>query len=201
MEDLPETPFVKKVLEQHDRRRAAVVVPNHVRDFGGFDRFDHHLRLSRVASQRFLAHHNLAREGGGDGDLGMRVIRAGDVDKVNVFALDQLTPIRLDRLVTPVVREGLRAIGIARADSLQRRLNGKIKETSGLQKRVRMSASHETIADQTDIQLFFCHNLLSINSLPSIVLGARKSFIQADTISLRIQAHPSSFYSLESFLL
>ncbi len=59
---------------------------------------------------------------GGDGDLGVGVVGAGDVDQVDVLALDQLAPVGLDRFVAPVIGESLGRVGVARADRLQHRL-------------------------------------------------------------------------------
>ena len=84
-----EPPLVHERLDQRDGRHAAVVVPDHVRHAGRLDGVDHALRFVAVASERLLAQHHLACARGGDRNLGMRVVRAGDVDEVDVGPLDE----------------------------------------------------------------------------------------------------------------
>ena len=81
-----------------------------------------------VAAQRLLAHHHLAGLGGGDGDLGVRVVRARDIDEVDLGRLDHFAPVGLGGFVPPFRGEALRAVGIARADGFQDRLVREVEE-------------------------------------------------------------------------
>ena len=130
VEDPPQSTFVDQLLGHRDRRNAAIVVPDGVEDTGLFDRIDHRLTLCGVQCQRFLAKNHLARFRGGDRDLGVEVVGCADVDRVNVIALDQFAPIRFDRLVLPLVGEGLNLLGISTTDRLQTRVDASARERS-----------------------------------------------------------------------
>ncbi len=41
------------------------------------------------------------------GNLGVRVVGAGDIDQIDIVALNQCAPIGFDRLVAPVLGESL----------------------------------------------------------------------------------------------
>ena len=122
MEDASELPLVDELLDHRDGRDAAVVVPDRVRHAGLLDRGGHRLRFLRGPPERLLAHHHLAGLRRRDGDVVMRVVRAGDVDDVDVLAADQLAPVRGVRLVAPVGGELLDALFVARRHRLQHRL-------------------------------------------------------------------------------
>ena len=110
VEDAAEAAFVDQMLEQHHGRHAAVVVPDHVGDFGGFHRLRHRGGFRRIAPERLFAQHHFAGLRGGDGDFRVRVVGAGDVDQVDVLAVHQLAPVGFDRLISPVFGEGFRAL-------------------------------------------------------------------------------------------
>ena len=93
------------LLDQRDRRHAAVIVPDHVGDAGLLDRLDHRLAFGLGAGQRLFAEHHLAGLGGGDGDLGVEVVGHADVDGVDILALDQRAPVGLDALIAPLLGE------------------------------------------------------------------------------------------------
>src|SRR5262249_54346487 len=86
----------------------------------------------------------------------VRVVRARDVDDVDVLPGDQVAPVGGVRLVSPVLGEFLHALFVPRRDRLQHRLARQVEEPRRLQERIRMRASHEPVADQTDIQGFHC---------------------------------------------
>ena len=152
VEDAPELPLIEETLEQDHRRHAPVVVPDRVRDTRGLDGRDHRRGLDGSAAERLLAHHHLAGLGGRDGDVVMRVVGARDVDEVDVLPLDQLAPVGFDRLVAPVGRERLGAVGVARAERLEYRLERKVEIAWRLQKRVRVRAPHEAVAYKADVE-------------------------------------------------
>ena len=80
MKDAPKAAFVKQVLEQHHGRHAAIVVPDHVGDVGGFHGIRHGTRLRSITPERLFAQNHLAGSGGSDGYFRMRVVGAGNVD-------------------------------------------------------------------------------------------------------------------------
>ena len=157
VENAAETPLVQEKLEQHDRRHAAVVIPDHVRDPGGIHRGDHRLRLRRVAAERFVAEHDLAGLRRGNGDFGVRIVRAGDVDDIDILSADKGAPVRFHRLISPVLREGMGALGVARADGLEYRPVGQVEKAGRLEECVGMSPPHESAAYQAYIEVRFRH--------------------------------------------
>ena len=108
VEDLAEPALVDELLGQRDGRHAAVVVPDHVRHAGLLDRRRPSSPPRPRSASGFSHRTILPACGRGDGDLGVRVVGRGDVDQVDVLALDELAPVGLDRLVAPVLGERLR---------------------------------------------------------------------------------------------
>ena len=115
----PSRPSSIICLGKRERRHAPVVVPDHVGDAGALHRVDHALRLGKVAAERLLARDHLAGLCRGDGDFGMRVVGAGDVDQVDVVALDQSAPVGLMRVKPPLGGEVAALVFVARADGDQ----------------------------------------------------------------------------------
>ena len=122
VKDSSEPSLVDQLLGERHGGDAAVIVPDHVRNFRRLDGGDHLHRFSGVAAERLLAHHHLAGRGGGDRDLGVGVVGAGDVDEVDVLARHQLAPVRFEGLIAPILGEGFNACRVARANRLQDRL-------------------------------------------------------------------------------
>ena len=106
MENPAQPALVDHVLGQCHRRNAAVIVPDHVGDARRLHRLGHFARFALVASKRFLAHHHLAGFGGGNGDFGMGIVGGRDVDQVDIAARDQLSPVGLKGIITPLVGKG-----------------------------------------------------------------------------------------------
>ena len=116
VKDAAQLAFVDQLLEQDDRRHAAVVVPDHVGDAGALRPPSTIACASAAFRPSGFSHITiLPARGRGDGDLGVRVVRAGDVDEVDVLALDERAPVGFGRLVAPVVGERPHAVGVARA--------------------------------------------------------------------------------------
>ena len=156
----PKRPLFEQLLEQHERRHPPVVVPDHVRHIGGLDRFHHGPAFGSGAAERLFAEHHLAGPGRGDGDLSVSVVGAGDVDEVDVLALDQDTPVRLDGLVAPVLSKTFCAFCIAGTDCLEYRLIRHIEKARGLKKRIGVRAAHEAVSDEANVQSLPCHSSL-----------------------------------------
>ena len=156
VEDSSQPAFVDQLLGQGDRRGAPVVVPDHVRDSGGFHRRRHCLGFARIPSQRLLAHDDLASFGGGNGDFIMGVVGAGDVDQVDIGGFNHLAPVGGDVFVSPLGCKGLRLVGIAGANGLQDRLIRQVEKVGGLAEGVRVGTAHEAVADHSYVQ-FLLH--------------------------------------------
>ena len=63
-------------------------------------------RFRRIPAQRLFAHDHFAGLCGGDCDLRVRIVGAGDVDQVDIFARPtQLPPVSLDGLIAPLTGE------------------------------------------------------------------------------------------------
>ena len=101
--DLAELAFLNQLLRQHDRRRAAVVVADHVDHARLGDRGEHALGFGDGIGQRLLAEHRLPGARRGDRDLGVRIAGRADVDEVDVLAVDDLFPVGR-RLLPAVAR-------------------------------------------------------------------------------------------------
>src|SRR5262245_47618824 len=91
----------------------------------------------------------------------MSVVGTRDVNDIDVFPLNQLSPVRFDRRVTPLVSECLRTLGTACADSLKDRNIRHVEEATHLQECVGMRAAHKAVPDETDVEIVFCHLLYS----------------------------------------
>ena len=74
------------------------------------------LAFFAVHRQRLLAENPFALLRGGNCDFGMRVVRRGDIDHVDVVALDEFFPIRLGGLVSPALGESFDFRRVAGAD-------------------------------------------------------------------------------------
>ena len=153
VEDATQTALVQELFEHGDRGHAPVVVPDRVRHAGRFDSRDHRLGLFCVPPERLLAHDDLSRLCRGDRDLVMRVVRARDVDQVDVLPLDELPPVALDSFVSPIAREALRPVRIPRADRLEHRPERQVEEARRLMERIGVRAPHEAVTDETDVQI------------------------------------------------
>ena len=153
MEDASELALVDELLDHRDGRDAAVVVPDRVRHTGLLDRGGHRLRFLRVPPERLLAHHHLAGLRRRDRDVVVRVVRARDIDDVDVLAAHEITPVGRVRLVAPVRRELLHPLFVPRGHRLQHGAQGEIEKPWRLQKRIRVGAAHEAVPHQPDIQI------------------------------------------------
>jgi len=119
--------------------------------WGRLNRGDHALGLRGVPAERLFAHHHFARFRGGDRDLRMRIVGAGDVDEVDVLPANEIAPVRLEGFVAPIGREGLGGRRIARAGCLEYRSGVELEELIDPGEGVRVRAAHETAADKTDV--------------------------------------------------
>ena len=102
----------------------------------------------------FFAQDGFSGLGGGDGDLGVRIARRADVDRVDVVAGDDFTPVGRvlcePELVGGVAHRAL----VAPADDLQHRLAREFEEVPSLSPRIAVRAAHELIADHRDAKRF-----------------------------------------------
>ena len=70
-----------------------------------------------IAPQRLFAHHHLAGLRRGDGDLGVRIVGAGDVDQVDILRSTSLRQSVSYRFIAPVLRRTPRTRSVLRAQT------------------------------------------------------------------------------------
>jgi hypothetical protein len=80
--------------------------------WGRLNRGDHALGLRGVPAERLFAHHHFARFRGGDRDLRMRVVGAGDVDEVDVLPPNEIGPVRLEAFIAQLAANALAVAGL-----------------------------------------------------------------------------------------
>src|SRR5262245_57131269 len=108
----------------------------------------------------------------------MGVVGTRDVNDIDVFPLNQLSPVRFDRCVTPLVVECLHTLGTASADSLKDRNVRHVEEATHLQKCVGMRAAHEAVSDETDVEIAFCHFVIAARYRACITFGCGLSALR-----------------------
>ena len=158
VKDSTKLAFVNQLLCESDSGNTTIIIPNDVRHFCFLNCRDHLATFWPVHRKRLLAENHLARFGGGDGDLGVAVVRCADVNRVNVLARDELAPVGLNGFIAPLRREGFDLGFITRADGLEYALMFEVEEVVDLAIGVRVSATHEAVADESDAKLFVGHD-------------------------------------------
>ena len=101
VKDPAEAVFVEKLLQQHDGRNAPVVVPDHVGHVGLLYGIHHRLGLFRGSAERLFAEDHLAGFRCSNRNLGVSVVRAGDIDEVDIFARNQSVANRFRSIDNP----------------------------------------------------------------------------------------------------
>jgi len=95
VEDAAELSLVDQLLREGDGRDAAIVVPNGVCDFGCLNRSAHLLALGDVHCQRLFTKNHLSVRRTSQSNLLVQIVWNADVDGIDVFPLDQLSPVGL----------------------------------------------------------------------------------------------------------
>lgn len=157
VEDASEFPAIDDLFGQGYGGDAAIVVPDGVGDAGAFDGLDHADTFFDIHGEGFFAEDHFAGFGGGQRDFAVEVIRGADVDGIDILAGDELSPVGFDRLVAPLVGEGLGFFGIACADGLEDRLVFEIEKVVDFGVAIGVSAAHESVANHADAKRFLCH--------------------------------------------
>jgi len=85
VEDASQPAFVDELLGQRHRRHPAIIERDQVGHAGFLHRVHHFLGLRGVQRQRLFTTDGLAGLGGGDGDLGVHVVRHADVHHVDIL--------------------------------------------------------------------------------------------------------------------
>jgi hypothetical protein len=106
-----------------------------------------------VSAERFFAHHHLPA-GRRRWRFGMRVVRAGDIDQIDIGRFDDAAPIGLYRLISPFGGEILGAFGVSGADGFEDGLVGYVEKVVDLGEGVRVGPAHEPVTDHSDVELF-----------------------------------------------
>ena len=105
VEDAPELALVDELLDHRDGRHAAVVVPDRVRHARRLDRGDHRSAASAALRPSGFSHITiLPAFAAAIAIVVVRVVGAGDVDEVDVLAVDQLAPVGRVRTRSPSSR-------------------------------------------------------------------------------------------------
>ena len=152
----PSLPSSISCLISVDGRHAAVVVPDHVRHAGRFDRRDHRLALpprsGRAASRTSPSCRPSRRRW-----RSRACVSFGLAMSMRSMSLrsTSVAPVGLDRLVAPVRRRTPSTRSALRAhDRLEHRLIRQVEEPRRLAERVRVRPAHEAVADEPDVQCF-----------------------------------------------
>ena len=158
VENFAEFAGINDLLRQRHSRHAAIIIPNRIRHLRRLDHLHHLLALRAVERERLFAKHHLARARRRHRDFSVAVVRRADVNRINVLAGDELFPIRLRALKSPVVRVGFQFRLVATASGLEHGFEREIKKVRRVVVCVRVGAAHEAVADDADVQVFLCHN-------------------------------------------
>ena len=154
MEDASELATIDQLFSQSHRWNAAIVVPNGIRHAGSFDGFDHFFSFSDGATKRLFAQYHLASFRRRDGDFSMAVVGRADVDCVDVFACDQFLPIAFGRFIAPLFCESFGLRFVPATNGLKNRRIRQVEKIRYPAIRVGMSAAHEAVADEADVERF-----------------------------------------------
>jgi len=96
MENASQLSFFDELLGECHGGGPAIIVPNHVWHSGLLDGLHHGLALLAIHRERLFAKNHLASFGGSDGNFRVSIVRAADVDYIDIFAVDELSPVGLD---------------------------------------------------------------------------------------------------------
>src|SRR5712691_12034915 len=154
MEDSPEPALINELLRECDGGNTAIVVPNHVWHAGILDRLHHFDALRSVHRKRLLAQDHLSRLRGGDGDVPVHVVWAGNINHVYVVTRNELAPIRFTRLIAPPFRESVDLGSVAAANSFEDGLVFEVEKVANFAKGVGVGAAHEAVTNQADVKGF-----------------------------------------------
>ncbi len=152
--NIADAPIFDQFLGVGDGRHTAIIEIHHVQYTRLLDGLQHLLGLSKIVRQGFLADDVLASLGGGDDHGMMEITGRGDVDHVDVFAFDHPLPFAVG-LLPPIQARRLFQLfraGFA-AENFHARYQFSRKESPDLAIGVGMRLAHETVTNQSDINL------------------------------------------------
>src|SRR5205807_1046695 len=118
-------------------------------------------------------------------DLGVQVVRRADVDDVDIFSLEQLPPVGLDRFVAPLVGKGLRLGRVTGANGLEHRLLRQVEEMADELIRGRVRPAHEAVADHANVESLRHGSLLVEGEAPRTKIQITKKLQEAKSKSKR----------------
>src|ERR1700733_7572065 len=114
---------------------------------GLFDCIDHFLRLGNGESHRLFAKDVFTGLGRRRRDLAVQMLWKRYIDDVDVLPLHHFAPICFGMLPTPSLGEFPERLLIPTAGDLENRVAFDIEKSTGLKPGVRMSLTHEFIAN------------------------------------------------------
>src|SRR5258706_5725225 len=158
MENTSELSFFDQLFGQRHRGNAAVVVPDHVWDAGFVNGSDHRFALFAVHRKGLLAKNHFPGPGRGNGDFSVGVVWAANVNEVNIFAVDEFSPIGFDGLVAPFIGEFLSLICATGTDGLEDGLILEVEKIVNLAEGIGVGPAHEAITDETNVEFFHRSN-------------------------------------------
>ena len=87
----------------------------------------------------------------------MGIVRSADIDRVDIVAFHQLTPVGFVRGIAPLFSERFDFFLVTTTDSLADRNVFSIEKVFELRVGVGVSATHEAVADESDADWFLGH--------------------------------------------
>src|SRR5690606_10566881 len=139
---------------QCNRRNPPVVVVQIMGDLIFLTYAQHIFGLLSIHGHRFFAENMLPRTSGGKGNLVMEVLRRGNVNDVNIIALNNFPPVGSDLLPAPFGCKRGQITFMAATSDFQYRLYRGVEKQGGFQPRITMRPAHELITDDAYIYRF-----------------------------------------------
>lgn len=152
VEDLAEFALVDHSFGEEHGGAAAVIVVQIVHDTRLLRGGEHGLAFGEGVGERFLTKDMFAGLGCGNRHLGMEVGWGGDVNRVDVAALQHFPPIGRDFPPAPAVGEGAQPCLVAAAGDLHDGFGGGVEKLRDLVPGIRVGAAHEAVADDGDTE-------------------------------------------------
>ena len=152
MVDLTQRAFSDHFTGQRHCRNPAVVMADHVNDFGFLGRRQHGLRLLDAQCQRLFAQHMLAVLRGGNRNLRMAVVGRADIHDINERGFHQFAPVGAGPLPSQLSARRLQSGRGATADRLHLHMRFEREEVGSLPPGIGVGFAHETISHHTDAQ-------------------------------------------------
>jgi hypothetical protein len=117
MEDLPESAFIDQLLGKGNSGNPAVVVPNDVWNASLFNSLNHFQAFFTIHCQWLFAKDDFFVGSSIKSDFSMNVVGCANINRIDIFAFDQFTPISFNAFVSPSIGKGPCLFSIACSNS------------------------------------------------------------------------------------